>query len=104
VRAEFEIAGDALTTICAPAGIFRLLLVEIRPWLLAGLLAAVANNKWLAFFDSEYRNKKQAEVMVRALGIRLVQAANRASAWILIQNFYFGQNTGDQDHGSNIIF
>jgi len=90
VRAEFEIAGDALTTICAPAGIFRLLLVEIRPWPLAGLLAAVANNKWLAFFDSEYRNKKQAEVMVRALGIRLVQAATRASAWILIQNFYFG--------------
>jgi hypothetical protein len=78
-----------LTTIFAPAGIFWLLLVEIRPWSLAGLLAAVANNKGLAFFDSEYRNKKQAEVMVRALGIRLVQAANRASAWILTKLLFW---------------
>jgi len=90
VRTEFKITEDVLTTISAPAGIFRLLLVEIRPWSLNSLLAALAYDKWLALFDSEYRNKKQAEVMVGALGIRLVQAANRASAWILIQNFYFG--------------
>jgi hypothetical protein len=33
-----------------------------------------------------------------------MQAANRASAWILIQNFYFGCNTGDEDHGSTSLF
>jgi len=74
----------------APAGIFRLLPVELRSRPVGGLLTAVAPDKWLSFFDSEYRNKKQAEVMVRALVIRLIQAAYRASAWVLIQNFYFG--------------
>lgn len=90
MRAKLKGAIECFTTTPACPGIFRLLLFEIRPGLVAGLLAAVANNKWLPFFDSEYWNKKQAEVMVRTLGIRLVQAANRTSAWILIQNFYFG--------------
>jgi len=90
MRAKLKIAIQCFSTVSARPGVFRLLRVEIRPWPVAGLLAAVAHDKWLPLFDSEYRNKKQAEVMVRALGIRLVQAANRASAWILIQNFYFG--------------
>ena len=63
---------------------------KIRSRCMCGLLAAVAHNKWLPLFDSENRNKKQAEVMILALVIRLIQAAYRASAWILIQNFYFG--------------
>jgi hypothetical protein len=54
------------------------------------LLAAIAHDKWLPLFDSEYRNKKKAKVVVGTLVIRLMQAANRASAWILIQDFYFG--------------
>ena len=90
MRAKLKGAIECFTTTPACPVIFRLLRVEIRPGPMADLLAAVAHDKWLSFFDSEYRNKKQAEVMVRALGIRLVQAANRASAWILIQNFYFG--------------
>lgn len=36
--------------------------------------------------------------MVHALIISLIQSANRASAGILIQNLYFGCNTGDEDH------
>ena len=36
--------------------------------------------------------------MVDALIIGLIQPANRASAGILIQNPYFGCNTGDEDH------
>ena len=36
--------------------------------------------------------------MVDALIVSLIQSANRASARILIQNLYFGCNTGDEDH------
>jgi hypothetical protein len=90
IRTEFKITGDVLATIFTPAGTFRWLPAGIRPHPGGGLLAAVAPNKRLPLFDSEYRNKKQAEIVVRALVIGLMQAANRASAWILIQNFYFG--------------
>lgn len=89
MRAVFKIAIDIFATIPARPGIFPLPLVEIRSRPVSGLLAAIANDKWLPLFDSEYRNKKQAEVVVGALVIRLMQAANWASAWILIQNFYF---------------
>jgi glutamate formiminotransferase len=90
VRAEFEIPIYIFATISALAGIFRMLLVEIRSRPVNGLLAAIAHDQWLPLFDSEYRNKKQTEVVVGTLVIRLMQAANRASAWILIQDFYFG--------------
>ena len=90
VWAVFEIAIEIFTAIPADSDIFSVLLVEIRSRPVNDLLAAVAHDKWLSLFDSEYRNKKQAEVVVGALVIRLMQAANRASAWILIQNFYFG--------------
>ena len=90
MRAVFKIALDIFATISARPSIIRLPLVGIRSGPVTGLLAAIADNKWLPFFDSEYRNKKQAEIVVGALGIRLMQAADRASAWILIQNFYFG--------------
>jgi hypothetical protein len=36
--------------------------------------------------------------MVDAFVVRLIQSANRAPAGILIQNFYFGCHTGDEDH------
>ena len=88
--AVFKIHIDIFTTVSACPYIFRLLLVDIRPRPVAGLFAAVAHDKWLALFDSEYRNKKQAEVMVRALRIRLIQTAYWAATWVLIQNFYFG--------------
>ena len=90
MRAVFEVFIQCFATIPAVPGIFRLLLVEIRPGPVADLLAALAHDKWLPLFDSDDRNKEQVEVKVRALGIRPVQAANRASAWILIQNFCFG--------------
>ena len=90
MRAVFEIFIQCFATTPAVPGIFRLLRVEIRSRPIGGLLAAVAPNKRLPLFDSEYRNKKQAEIVVRALVIGLMQAANRASVWILIQNFYFG--------------
>jgi hypothetical protein len=103
IRAEFEIPIDIFATIFTASGRLRFLPVDIRPKSIAGLLTVVAYDKWLPFFDSEYRNKKQAEVVVGALVIRLMQAANRTSAWILIQNFYFGCNTGDEDHGQSCL-
>jgi hypothetical protein len=90
MRAVFKIAIDVFTAIPARPGIFRLPLVEIRFRPVNGLFAAIAHDKWLPLFDSEYRNKKKAEVMVGTLVIRLMQTTNWASAWILIQNFYFG--------------
>ena len=51
---------------------------------MCGLLATIARQKRLTLFDSEYRNKEQAEVVVHALIIGLVQPANRTSAGILI--------------------
>jgi len=90
VRAVFKIAIDFFATIPARPGIFRLLLVEIRPRPGNGLLAAIAHDKWLPLFDSEYWNKKQADIVVGAFVIRLMQAANWTSARILIQNFCFG--------------
>ncbi len=41
--------------------------------------------------------------MIRALVIGLMQSTNRASAGILIQNFNFGRNTGNEDHGTNLL-
>ena len=89
MRAKFEIAVDNFAAIFTTECFFVLLLSKLRPKLMNRLLTAIAHNKRNAFFDSEYRNKKQAEVMVRALVIRLTQAADRASAWILIQYFCF---------------
>ena len=40
--------------------------------------------------------------MIRAFVIGLMQAANRASAGILIKNFNFGRDTGNEDHGSTL--
>jgi hypothetical protein len=84
VGAVFKIAIDFFATIPARPGTFRLLLVEFRSIPGNGLLAAIAHDKGLPLFDSEYWNKKQAEVVVGALVIRLMQAAHRASARILI--------------------
>jgi hypothetical protein len=90
VRAVFKIAIDIFAAIPARLGIFRLLLLEIRSRPTNGLFAPIAYDERLPLFDSEYRNKKQAQIVVGALVICLMQAANWASAWILIQNFYFG--------------
>ena len=84
MRAVFKIAINIFATIPARPGIFRLLLIEIRSRPTNGLFAAIAYDEWLPLFDSEYRNKKQAQVVVGALVIRLMQAADWASAWILI--------------------
>ncbi len=64
--------------------------IEVRSKLINAVFTAIAHNKRFALFDSEKRYKEEAEVVVHALIIRLMQPANRASAGILIKNFYFG--------------
>jgi hypothetical protein len=100
LRAVFEISIQGFSTTPARPGRIGLLLGRIRPESVAGLRAAVANDKRLAFFDSEHGNKKQAEIVVHALRIRLIQSAYRTPARILVQNLFFGRNAGNEDHGS----
>lgn len=90
IRTKFEIATDIFATSAASFGPFLLRPGGVRPKRINAAFTAVAHNKRFALFDSEKWNKKEAEVMIRALIIGLMQSANRASAWILIQNFYFG--------------
>ncbi len=80
-----------------------LLLRGIRPKPLAGLRTALTYAKRLALFDSEYGNEKKAEIVVDALRISLVRSTHRTPAWILVQNLFFGRNTGNEDHGSKFI-
>jgi hypothetical protein len=97
IRTKFEIDSDIFATRFAGLGPF-LLPIEVRPKLINAAFTAIAHNKRFALFDSEKRYEKEAEVMIHALIIRLMQTANRASAGILIKNFDFGRNTGNKDH------
>jgi len=84
MRAVFEILIQCFATGSADTCSFVRLPGEIRPGRMPDLLTTIAHDKGLTLFNSEYRNKEQAEVMVRALIVRLMQSANRASAGILI--------------------
>jgi hypothetical protein len=84
MRAVFEILIQCFATGSADTCSFVRLPGKIRPGRMPDLLTAVAHDKGLTLFNSEYRNKEQAEVMVRALIVGLMQSANRASAGLLI--------------------
>jgi hypothetical protein len=84
LRAVFEILIQCFSAISACPGVFMLLPGEIRSRCMCGLVTTIAYNKRLTLFDSENWNKEQAEVVVHALIIRLMQPANRTSARILI--------------------
>ena len=84
MRAVLEIFIQRLATGSAGTFTFMGRLDEIRSGCLCGLLATIARQKRLPLFDSEDWNKEQAEVVVHAFIIGLMQSANRASAGILI--------------------
>lgn len=90
MRAVFKIRIEHFSATAARAAQVGLRLSIIRTETLAGLRAAVAHAKRLALFDSEYGDKKKAEIVVDALIIRLIQSAHRTSARILVQNLFFG--------------
>ena len=72
MRAVFEILIKCFTTRSAGLGPFLLLSGEVRPKRINAAFAAIAHNKRLPFFDSEKRNKEEAEVVIHALVIGLV--------------------------------
>jgi hypothetical protein len=90
LRAVFKILIQRFSAASACPGRVALRLSVIRTKALAGLRAAVAHKKGLALFDSEYGDKKQAEIVIHALRIGLIQSTDRTPARILIQNLFFG--------------
>jgi hypothetical protein len=98
IGTKFEIAIERFPTIPARPGFFLVLTGVIRTKLMQSLLTSIAHDKRFAFFDPDYRNEKKVQIMVHAFIISLIQSANRAPAGILIQNLYFGRNTGDENH------
>jgi hypothetical protein len=54
-----------------------------------GPIAAFTNDEGRSFFDPDHRNEQDLKIMIDALVIGLVQAANRAALGILVQNLGF---------------
>jgi hypothetical protein len=59
---------------------------------------ASARQHGHALFHPQKGDKKQAEVMVNALGVGCFQAAVRANPGFLVKGLGFGLNTGDEKH------
>ena len=63
-----------------------------------GLAASIADQHGHALFDPHKGDKKQAEIMIDALGMSCFQTATGTEPRIFIECFGFGLNTGDQEH------
>jgi len=63
-----------------------------------GPMAAFTNDEGRAFFDPDHRNEQDLKIVIDALVIGLVQAANRATLGILIQNLRFWGYADDKEH------
>ena len=63
-----------------------------------GPIAAFTNDEGRAFFDPDHRNKQDLKIMIDALVIGLVQAANRATFGILVQNLGFWGYADYKEH------
>jgi len=87
--AKLKVSMEGFSATPARPGPLLLLLFEIRPEPVDGLLTAVAHDEWFALFDPEYWNKKQAQILVHTLIGRLIQPAHRTPARILIQDLFF---------------
>ena len=62
-------------------------------------VTTLANGEGLAFFDPDHRNEEDLKIMIDAFVIGLVQAANRTSSGIFVQNLRFWVYTEDKEHG-----
>ena len=74
------------------------LLWKIRAKFRDRLITAITHDEWITFFNSQERNKKETEVVIRPFKISLVQTANRAAPRVLVQYLRFGRYAGDEDH------
>jgi len=63
-----------------------------------GPMAAFTNDEGFAFFDPDHRNEEDLKIMIDAFVIGLVQAANRATFGILVQNFRFWGDADNKEH------
>ena len=63
-----------------------------------GAMTAFAQDEGLAFFDPGHRNEEDLKIMIDALVIGLVQAANRTPSGQFIQNLRFWVYTEDKEH------
>ena len=63
-----------------------------------GAMAAFTQDEGFAFFDPGHRNEEDLKIMIDALVIGLVQAANRASSGQFIQNLRFWVYADDKEH------
>jgi len=63
-----------------------------------GPIAAFTNDEGRAFFDPDHRNEQDLKIMIDALVIGLVQAANRATCGILVQNLGFWGYADYKEH------
>lgn len=64
-----------------------------------GAMTAFTEDEGLAFFDPDHRNEEDLKIMIDAFVIGLVQAANRTSSGIFVQNLRFWVYTEDKEHG-----
>jgi hypothetical protein len=60
-----------------------------------GAMAAFTDDERLAFFDPDHRNEKYLKIMIDALVIGLLQAANRTTPGLLVQNLRFWRYAND---------
>ena len=65
---------------------------------------SIAQYKGLPFFNPQDRNKKQAQVMVDASEITLMQTTGRTTAWICVKCFNFRRYAGYNKHHSGNAF
>jgi len=67
-----------------------------------GPMAVFTNDEGFAFFDPDHRNEEDLKIMIDAFVIGLVQAANRATFGVLVQNFRFWGYADDKEHGITV--
>ena len=63
-----------------------------------GAMTVFAQDEGLAFFDPGHRNEEDLKIMIDALVIGLVQAANRTPSGQFIQNLRFWFYAEDKEH------
>jgi hypothetical protein len=70
-----------------------------RPWVFGGLIASIAPQEALPFFNPQNGYEKEADIVVDALFMRLNQAAAGAMPGMFGDHGGFGLNAGDEKHG-----
>lgn len=65
-----------------------------------GAMAAFANDEGFAFFNPGHRNEKNLKIMIDTLVVGLVQAANRTTPGLFVQNLRLWGYADNKEHYS----